>query len=93
MKQVEAERRLSALKGVLHQDVFVAHRSMDNAVAALIAPMTQKSRSELREAVQYVRAYCTNAELKGILNRLGAEIAITSKGARDFFDLLANRVE
>lgn len=95
MNQVEAEQRLSALKLkiILHQDVFVAHGSMDDAVAALISPMTPKNRCALREAVRYVLTHCSNAELKGVLNRLGTEIAMTSKGARAFFELLANRVE
>jgi len=55
--------------------------------------MAQESKSALRAAVHAVLANCTDAELKGILNRLGTEIAMNSKAARHFFELVSKHLE
>ncbi len=78
---------LRKLGTAFHQDVDLIHETLDDAIADTIAGLEAKDRRQLHRIVERLLAKSTNAEMKGHLNRSGADLFFDAKGARMFFEL------
>ena len=88
MRLTETEHGVPRKWGTgFHQDLFVIHGSLEEAVAETFGHLDAEDRAQLREIVDHLLTICTNSELKGHFHRTGTQWFSDTKGAREIFEL------
>lgn len=83
----EAMQRLIAMLGRgLHQDALIEGPSPHELARDCLRCLSAEEKQALKPALEFALAKYTDAELKGVLNRIKADIGFGSKGARPFLD-------
>jgi hypothetical protein len=77
---------LAPLRACLHQDVLVVHGSLEGAIGAFARSLPSTKKTVLLEAIDLALRDKSNAELKGVLKRVGCGLEMNGKTSRQFFE-------